>query len=123
MVCWVGSAFTTGRPMKGSPNLAGSVWKAPGCAMTWNPEMTLISDGPKVAPGTATTLAIRWVGFTTQRRRTTTSSDPNPTVTRPSWKLAFDAIMSTAADEAAGSEAAGRELIVMLAICDAAATG
>src|ERR1017187_640932 len=123
MVCCVGSAFTTGKLRKGAPGLAGCVWNIPGSGMTWNPEITLISDVPNVAPDAATTLAISWVGLSTQTWRTVTSSDPNPTVSRPSWKLVFDAVISTAADEAAGNEAAGSELIVMAVICGAGATG
>ena len=65
--------------------------------------MTLISEAPTVAPEATTTFATSRVGLCTHTRRTVTSFDPSPTVTCPSTKLVFEALISTAAEDADGS--------------------
>src|SRR4051794_19870038 len=120
MVCWVGSTLMT-EPIDGDVGRGACVWNPKACEMTWNPEMTLNSDGVIAAPGATVTLATRWAGFCslkTHTRRTVTSSEPNPTVMWFSSKRALVAVMSMAA-----LAPAGRALRVTELICGGTVTG
>src|SRR5262249_47737273 len=68
-----------------------------------NPEITLISESACDAFPATATLAIARVGLSTQTRRTATSAEPKPAVTRPSTKLVFVPVISIAAVAPAGS--------------------
>src|SRR5215831_19074166 len=104
MVCCDGSAFTTGRLTSGRPVRPACVVKPFGCVTTCMPEITLTSDEACMAFNPTTTSATRWVGLSTHTRRTVTSPVPKPTVTCPSTKFVLEDVMSTAAEDPAGSD-------------------
>src|ERR1700686_4990501 len=106
MIGWLGSALAIGSAIEGSDGPAAWIWNAPDCEAIWNPEITLTSEMPMAAPDATATLAIRWVGLSTQTRRTDISEVPNPTVTCPSTNCMFTAVMSTREETLAGSEEA-----------------
>src|SRR5271157_4160639 len=115
-VCCAVAAFTM-VPMMGSEGLGGWIWNGDGAVITLNPEITLISEEPTAAPDATTTLAMRWVGLSTQTRLTVTSLVPNPTVTCPSANRVFAPVMSTMAVYGTPAIPEGKDEGVTVWIC------
>src|SRR5664279_2611445 len=95
---------------------AGWTWNAAGLVITWKPEITFTVLAAMAALLATTTSATRWVGPSTQTRRTAMSLVPNPTVTWPSTKLVSEVLISTIAAVPQGVYPAGKAAGLMAAI-------